>query len=94
MVFPLLVISEVELLGFKNITKIQEEELKNLINDCYLIEWNTKIKDQTIALRKKYLIKLPDAIIAATSIIFDIPLVTADKGFSQVEELDLFLIEL
>lgn len=92
--FGISFISEVELLGFKNITKIQEEELKNLINDCYLIEWNTKIKDQTIALRKKYLIKLPDAIIAATSIIFDIPLVTADKGFSQVEELDLFLIEL
>lgn len=53
-----------------------------------------KIKEQVIELRKKYTIKLPDAIIAATSIIYSIPLVTADKGFSKIEELDLILIEL
>lgn len=47
----------------------------------------------TIELRKKYSIKLPDAVIAATSLTFEIPLVTADKTFSTIDELDLILLE-
>ena len=50
--------------------------------------------EQTIQLKKKYSIKLPDAIIAASCLVYDIPLVTADKGFSKIKELDLVLIEL
>jgi len=45
-------------------------------------------------LKKKYSIKLSDAIIAASCLVYDIPLVTADKGFSKIKELDLVLIEL
>ena len=86
-------ITEVELLGFKGITKIEEAKLKQLINDSFVIEWSSKIKEQTIELRKKYNIKLPDAIIASTSLIYGLPLVTADKGYSKIEELDLILIE-
>lgn len=86
-------ISEVELLGFKKITKSQEIELKSLLNDTYLIDWNNKIKEKTITLRRKYSLKLPDAIIASTSIVYSTPLITADKAFSQVEELDVILIE-
>ena len=81
-----------ELLGFKSITKSQELELKSLINDSYLMEWNNKIKEATIALRRKYNLKLPDAIIAATSLVHATPLVTADKTFSKIEELDVILI--
>ncbi len=86
-------ITEVELLGFKGITKIEEAKLKQLINDSFVIEWNSKIKEKTIELRKKYSIKLPDAIIASKSLIYGLPLVTADKGYSKIEELDLILIE-
>lgn len=38
-------------------------------------------------------IKLPDAIIAATAIKNRVPLLTADKGFRQIAELDLILLE-
>ena len=53
-------------------------------------------KNQTTnhRIRKKYSIKVPDAIIASTSLVYGIPLVTADKGFSKIEDLDLILIEL
>ena len=57
-----------------------------------LLSW-IKIKEQTIELRKKHSIKLPDAIIAATSLVYGLPLVTADKGFSKIDELDLILVE-
>jgi hypothetical protein len=86
-------ISEIELLGFQGITKSEESKLRLLLDDCYQIEWSLKIKEQTILLKKKYRIKLPDAIIAASSLIYEIPIVTADKGFSIVKELDLVLIE-
>lgn len=86
-------ITEVELLGFKGITKVEATKLKQLINDSFVIEWSSKIKEQTIELRKKYSIKLPDAIIASTSLVYGLPLVTADKGYSKIVELDLILIE-
>jgi hypothetical protein len=75
-------ISEIELLGYQGLTKSEESKLKLLLNDCFQIEWNSRIKEQTILLNRKYNFKLPDAIIAATCIIYDLPLVTADKGFS------------
>jgi predicted nucleic acid-binding protein len=45
-------------------------------------------------LRKNYTLRLPDAIVAASALSFEVPLVTADKVFSKVKELDLILIEL
>ena len=92
--FGISFISDVELLGFKNINESEESKLKDLIKDCFNIEWNSKIKEKTIELRRKYNVKLPDAIIAATSLVYGIPLVTADRGFSKVIELDLILIEI
>jgi predicted nucleic acid-binding protein len=92
--FGISFISEVELLGFPGITISEERKLKLLLNDCFNIEWNQKIKEKTIELRKNYTIKLPDAIIAATSLVYEIPIVTADKGFSKVAELNLILLEI
>lgn len=38
-------------------------------------------------------VKLPDAIIAASAIYLDIPLLTVDTGFTKIKDLDLVLIE-
>lgn len=92
--FGLSFISEIELLGYKGITKNEETILKQLISDSFVIEWNSKIKEKTIDLRRKYSIKLPDAIIASTSLVYDIPLVSADKGYLKIKELDFILIEM
>ncbi|MCG9880958.1 MAG: PIN domain-containing protein [Bacteroidia bacterium] len=86
--------SEIELLGYPKLSKNEEEKLKLLLNDCFIIEWNSKLKDKTISLKKDYQIKLPDAIIAATAIIYSIPLITADKGFKPIKNLDLVVLDL
>lgn len=91
--FAISFISEIELLGFNGLKKTEEDKLLDLISDCFLLDWNPKIKEQTISLRKKYAIKLPDAIIAATSLVYGIPLLTADKGFSRYKEIDVFLLD-
>ena len=55
-----------------------------------MIVANTKtIKEKTIEIRKKYKTKLPDAIVTASAIVNNLPLITADKGFNQIEELKL-----
>lgn len=92
--FGISFVSEVELLGHKNMTKGDEIALKSLLKDTFIINFNEDIKVETIKLKKKYSIKLPDAIIAATAIWYKIPLITADKGFEKIEELELILLEI
>ncbi|WP_409024996.1 PIN domain-containing protein [Flavobacterium sp.] len=67
--------------------------MRELLNDSIVFNFSDDIKLQTIKLKQKYTIKLPDAIIASTSILFQIPLITSDKGFKNIAELDLILLE-
>ena len=92
--FGISIISEIELLGYKDLSINNEEILKILISDCFRFNIDDKIKNNTIDLRKKYNIKLPDAVIAATSLSFSLPLITADKTFSQIKEIDLILLDI
>lgn len=87
------VISEIELLSFPGITSFEEQQIRFFIKDCTVLFLTENVKNKTIALRRSYKIKLPDAIIAATAIENNLQLITADKGFKQIAELDLALIE-
>jgi len=51
-----------------------------------------EIKNMTIQLRRKYNIKLPDAIIAASAIESDLVLMTADSGFKKIDKLQLEIL--
>ena len=86
-------ISEVELLGVFSISKNQFETSKDLISSCFVFEMNAQIKQQTILLKQKYKIKLPDAIIAATAIVHKLPFLTSDADFKNIKELDLIFLE-
>lgn len=87
------VISEMELLSFSGITSFEEERIRSLIQDCLVLFLTENVKNKTIALRRAYKIKLPDAIIVATAIENKLQLITADKRLKQVRELNLLLIE-
>ena len=87
------VISEIELLSFPEITSFEEQQIHSFIKDCTVLFLTENVKNKTIALRRSYKVKLPDAIIAATAIENNLQLITADKGFKQIAELDLALIE-
>lgn len=86
------VISKMELLSYSGISEKEEIIIKNFLNECEILPINHNIEENVITLRKKYKIKLPDAIVASTSICFGVPLITADKGFSKIKELNLELI--
>lgn len=82
-------ITEMELLSKPNLTKSQIVIVKNLIRDLFLINMNEDIKALAIQIRRNYRVKLPDAIIAATGIYLNIPLITMDRDFQSIEKLKM-----
>jgi predicted nucleic acid-binding protein len=78
-------ITEMELLSYKQITAKEQKAIKQFIKELLIIDINDAIKTKAITLRKTSNIKLPDAIIAASSLWLNIPLVTADKQLSKVK---------
>jgi len=90
--FAISVISEIELLGKKDISRQDTKIIRNLLGDCILLPFTDSVKEKTIELKQKYTIKVPDAIIAATSIVYKLPLITADKGFAQIKGLNVRLL--
>ena len=87
-------ITELELLGYKGITKSDKEIIQNFLDDCTIIGINNIIKTNTLQIKQNQTVKLPDAIIGATTIYLNIPLLTADKGFAKIKEIDLRLFEI
>lgn len=88
------IITEIEILGVKDIDKDEIKVRESIIAYQQIIPITQSIKNKAIELKRKNKIPIPDAIIAATAIEQNIPLVTADKGFKRIKELELFLIEL
>ncbi len=62
--------------------------IQNFVAQTTVIELRNSIKTETIALRKKYNLKVPDAIIAATALRLNAPLLTNDKKLLSVSEID------
>jgi predicted nucleic acid-binding protein len=87
--FAISEISEIELLGVKDIKEKELEWRKNIINDCFLLYFNQSLKETAIDLKQKYSIKIPDAIIAASAIHFKLPLLTADKRLFKINEAEI-----
>ena len=87
-------ITEIEILGKFQISEMEKETITELLEQSNIIDITYKIKQIAIKLRQNYHIKLPDAIIAATAIQQNLTLVTADKGFAKIEELDTILINI
>jgi predicted nucleic acid-binding protein len=85
-------ISEVELLGWHKISLKEKQLLRSLLDDCIIFELTADIRKIAIEIRQKNKVKTPDAIIAATSKYLQIPLVTSDKGFAAIPDLELILI--
>ena len=83
-------ISEIEVLSFNKITNLEEETVINLLNSFSKIGINKEIEKITISIRKKKIIKIPDAIIAASAIYTNSTLVTRNtKDFNNIVGLKL-----
>lgn len=74
-------INQLELLGFRGITKDQHSEISKFIKECIVIDINEEIKREVIELRRTSRLKLPDSIVLATAKFLSIPVITSDVDF-------------
>jgi len=82
-------ITEIELLSYHGFNLGDLQKVKKLIEELQIIDLSSEIKEIAIGLRIKHRLKIPDALIAATAIAQNLPLVSADIGFKKVEQLEL-----
>ncbi|MEO7988810.1 MAG: type II toxin-antitoxin system VapC family toxin [Chryseolinea sp.] len=87
-------ITQIELLGKFNISTSDIKQVKNLLSICIKLTHSEAINDVAISLKQQYKIKLPDALIAATALHYQLPLLTFDKGFKHIKGLDMIILEM
>lgn len=83
------IITEIELLSYHSFSDHEIKKIKQFIWDCFVLPIDNSIKENAIHIRRKYKRKLPDSIIIASAISNDLPLLSADSDFIDVEELNL-----
>ena len=88
------VINRIELLGFKKLNGNESDALSSFISNSIIIDLEEDIILETIQIRKKYNIKLPDAIIAATCLVNNYLLITNNiKDFDEITGLHLAKVD-
>lgn len=74
------VITRMELLGWPNATDSQLQVLQQFVDASEVYNLDEPVIVKAIELRKAYKTKLPDAIIAATALVYDLVLVTRNTA--------------
>lgn len=80
--------TEIELRVWEPKNALDIEIYDAFIKGCLVLGLDRDIVDETISIRKKYRLKLPDAFIAATAIVNNLTLIADnDKDFGKVDVL-------
>ena len=92
--YHLSVINKIEILGYPNLSLEEEQIFNLLINNAILHPIDNTIIKKTIEIKKNYRIKLPDALIAATCLVYQLEILTLNlNDFKNIKDLSLFNIE-
>ena len=81
------IITQIELLSWANFSTEEISIINEFISDTIIHELNSNVVDETIRLRRRFKIKTPDAIIAATDIVNDLHLISLDSNFQNIKGL-------
>lgn len=82
------VITKIELLGWSFSDELSTNSAERFVEASTIYSLTDEVVSQTIALRKSHKIKLPDAIIAATAIVYGLMLISRnDKDFISIPSL-------
>ena len=82
------VITEMELLSYPQIDTPTEQKIQAFLAQLTLVNLDEPIKAKTIQLRHQYTLKLPDAIIVATALTLNVPLLSNDLRLNRIADLD------
>ncbi|WP_456433959.1 type II toxin-antitoxin system VapC family toxin [Nitratifractor sp.] len=87
--YLLSVISEIELFSFPKLRDHERNELRRLLSHFDIVPVDDRIKEETILIRLRYGLKIPDAIICATAKVESCLLITDDRAFFRVDEVQV-----
>ncbi len=80
----------VEALGFHKITPDEDERLHKVFGWVEVLPMDEAVADAAIALRRARKMKLGDALIAATALLYNLPLVTRNEAdFRHITSLQI-----
>jgi predicted nucleic acid-binding protein len=82
-------ITELELFSYPGLTKEEEKSITFFLSKVTILDINQGIKAKAIRFRKKYKLKLPDAIICATAASKNMPLISNDKQLKKITALPI-----
>jgi predicted nucleic acid-binding protein len=77
--YTISVISELELLAYPGLVSPEEQRVRAFLADIAVTDLTQAIKHHAVDLRKRYGLKLPDAIVAATALALKATLLTNDQ---------------
>jgi predicted nucleic acid-binding protein len=78
------VITEMELLAWPSLTVQEEANIREFLRQVIICELTPSIRARAVQLRRKEHLKLPDAVVCATAIEFDVELWTNDVALVKV----------
>jgi predicted nucleic acid-binding protein len=81
------IVTKIEVLGF-NASEQHYKTLSNFISDATVLDLTNNVVEMSIEIRKKHRTKFPDAIIAATALVYDLVLISRNiSDFKNINEL-------
>lgn len=77
--YAISVISELELLAYPSLASSEEQRIREFLADVPITDLTQSVKRHAVSLRKRFGLKLPDAIVAATALALEATLLTNDQ---------------
>jgi predicted nucleic acid-binding protein len=81
------IITEMELLSYPGLSSPEAQQIHNFLSHLTIININDSIKNLAIQWRRQYKLKLPDAIIVATTLSLEATLLTNDQQLIKIQDL-------
>lgn len=81
------IITAIEFLSWPKLTDASLPIARAVLDQCATENIGTSIRDNSAIIKRTFKLKLPDAVIAATALHLNAPLVTRDKDFKQIAHL-------
>lgn len=83
------VITSIEILSFKGLSSQEDNLIRSTLKTLIEVSLDTTIAEKTIRLRRKYSLKMPDAVILASTWECAAVLITNDKQLSKISEVQV-----
>ncbi len=88
--FNISIITRIEFLGFPGFSGDLRQKSRDFLSYAIVLPLTPEVAERTIVLREKHSIKVPDAIIAATALTYDLTLITRNASdFKDIQELTI-----